>query len=195
MDPLTQIYTQIVESSKVDPDFDFDEWLQTVKHTKNEDGSINVEGNVKFHRVGFTKLPCKFKKVTGSFYCYTNNLETLEGCPEWVGGTFNCGLNHLTSLVGGPEYVGGNYICSNNSIENLQGIAQYIEKNFDCTSNNLKSLDDLPEHIGGDVYAAKNFYMFKPEYVKQSIEKAKTRKYIKTLSYDNEVEGMGDIFD
>ena len=57
-------------------------------YTINEDGSINVDGNVDLKYKKLTKLPLKFKNVSGGFYCHDNQLTSLEGCPESVGGDF-----------------------------------------------------------------------------------------------------------
>ena len=78
----------------------------------------------------------------------------------------------MKTLKGGPKWVGENY---------------YINYN-----KNLMSLDHLPEHIGGSVFGPANF---SSTDVAKAIEKAKQQKYIKTLEYDDEIEGIGDIFD
>jgi hypothetical protein len=59
-------------------------------YTINSDGSISVEGDVDLRYKRLTKLPVKFKEISGDFWCYENNLTSLEGCPERVGGHFSC---------------------------------------------------------------------------------------------------------
>ncbi len=55
-------------------------------YTINPDGSIDVNGYVYLSNKGLTKLPLKFNKVNGDFYCGYNQLKTLEGCPKEVNG-------------------------------------------------------------------------------------------------------------
>ena len=62
-----------------------------------------------------TKLPIKFRHVSGMFSVSYNDLTTLEGCPEFVGISFSCSHNKLTSLKYSPKIVEGPYICNDNS--------------------------------------------------------------------------------
>ena len=55
-------------------------------YTINEDGTVYVDGNVSLYERNLSKLPLKFGRVTGNFYCQSNKLTTLEGCPQEVGG-------------------------------------------------------------------------------------------------------------
>ena len=81
-------------------------------YTINDDGSIDVNGDVDLYYTQLTKLPLKFGFVSGYFDCSDNNLTTLEGGPRQVGGYFNCSENQLTTLEGGPREVGGSFNCS-----------------------------------------------------------------------------------
>lgn len=89
-----------------------DNWIQIDDYTVDHEGSISVNGNVKFPEVmGYhLKLPLKFKKVTGDFDCSCLKLTTLFGCPVEVGGDFNCTYNQLLSLEYVPLKVMGNLI-------------------------------------------------------------------------------------
>ena len=80
-------------------------------YTINDDGSIDVDGDVDLYNKGLTELPLIFNRVTGNFSCSLNNLTTLKGCPRWVGGDFNCHNNKLTSLEFSPVYVGYDFCC------------------------------------------------------------------------------------
>ena len=85
-------------------------------YTINDDGSIDVNGNVNLSDKGLTELPLTFNKVTGWFDCGRNNLTTLKGSPRWVGGCFSCNKNQLTSLEFSPDYVGGSFDCYTNQL-------------------------------------------------------------------------------
>jgi hypothetical protein len=88
-------------------------------YTINSDGSIDVNSDVNLGSYGFTKLPLKFKNVSGIFYCDNNNLTSLEGAPQSVGGSFYCDNNNLTILEGAPQSVGGGFYCDNYLFEDM----------------------------------------------------------------------------
>jgi hypothetical protein len=79
-------------------------------------GRLDVEGIVILSYRYLTKLPFKFGKVGGSFYCHGNLLTSLEGAPKKVGGSFWGSHNRLTSLEGAPFEVGGSFWCENNNL-------------------------------------------------------------------------------
>ena len=85
-------------------------------YTVNDDGSIDVDGNVDLSWYRLTELPLTFNKVTGYFDCGVNNLTTLKGCPRWIGGNFICSYNQLTSLEFSPDYVGLWFGCEYNDL-------------------------------------------------------------------------------
>jgi hypothetical protein len=124
--------------------------------TINEDGSIDVDGNVNLSYKELDKLPIKFRNVTGNFNCSNNNLTSLEGGPESVGGDFTCSYNKLTSLEGGPESVGGGFWCSYNNLTSLEGSPKWVGSEFWCSNNNLTSIEGAPESIGRDFYCNEN---------------------------------------
>jgi hypothetical protein len=86
------------------------------RSTKNPDGSIDVDGEVQLNNLKLTKLPLKFNKVNGNFYCYYNKLTTLEGSPNKVDGSFDCEHNDLISLDGCPTEVSGDFACYDNIV-------------------------------------------------------------------------------
>ena len=85
-------------------------------YTVNDDGSIDVVGDVDLSFNDLTELPLVFNKVSGYFDCCHNRLTSLKGCPRWIGDWFDFGHNRLTSLEFGPDYVGGYFICSSNQL-------------------------------------------------------------------------------
>ena len=97
-------------------------------YTINDDMSISVEGDVNLPHKNLKSLPIKFKEVGGYFYCYNNQLTSLEYCPETVDGDFSCSNNQLTSLKYCPETVGGDFFCSYNQITNFDGLPEFFEQ-------------------------------------------------------------------
>jgi hypothetical protein len=116
-------------------------------YTINEDGSIDVDGNVYISYKRLTKLPLKFGRVTSDFYCHNNNLTSLEGCPKWVGRNFDCHNNNLTTLEGGPESVGDGFYCHNNNLTSLKGSPSSIDGDFFCNNNQLTTLEGGPRVV------------------------------------------------
>jgi len=106
----------------------------------NTDGSIDVDGNVELSNKKLTKLPLRFRNVSGYFDCEYNLLTSLEGCPNSVGGFFDCSGNQLTSLVGCPEIIGAGFFCNNNKITDFKGISEFFENDFYCNRNPIKEI-------------------------------------------------------
>ena len=135
----------------------------------NQDGSIDVEGNVSLSEKNLDKLLLMFKNVGGDFDCSDNQLTTLKGSPESVGGDFYCSDNQLTTLEGSPKSVGGGFYCSNNKLTSLEGSPKSVGGNFNCSNNQLTSLEGSPESVGGGFYCHNNpialiYYLFHDEY-------------------------------
>jgi len=125
-------------------------------YTINDDGSIDVDGNVNLSGRELTKLPLKFRNVSGDFWCYNNKLTSLEGCPLSVGVSFYCSDNKLTSLESGPLSVGGDFSCSSNKLTSLEGCPRSVGGNFWCSYNELTSLEGCPSSVGGGFYCHYN---------------------------------------
>jgi hypothetical protein len=119
----------------------------------NDDGTIDVNGNVNLYFIRLGELPLRFNKVNGFFNCYDSKLNTLKGSPRWVGRDFNCGYNNLTSLEFSPEYVGGRFVCSNNDLTDLMGSPKEVGGDFYCAGNqNLTNPKGASEKIGKELY-------------------------------------------
>jgi hypothetical protein len=115
--------------------FNKQKWLKTVKHTIHSDGSISVQGDVDLSSKNLTELPFKFRKVTGNFNCYNNQLTSLNGCPASVDGDFHCFNNQLTSLNGCPSSIGKDFYCNNNKLTSLNGCPASVGGSFNCYYN------------------------------------------------------------
>jgi hypothetical protein len=121
-------------------------------YTINDDGTIDVDGDVNLRDRELYIIPFKFGKVTGSFHCENNKLESLEGSPYYVGGDFNCYDNNLLDLEFSPAEVVGTFDCSFNSLESLYGMPLEIGGDFNCKSNpDLEEIDSV-SNIEGYLY-------------------------------------------
>jgi len=124
-------------------------------YTINED-SVDVDGDVNLYGKGLTKLPLKFGKVSGYFYCHGNKLISLSGAPLSVGGDFYCRDNQLISLEGAPLSVGGDFYCSSNQLKSLEGSPISVGGGFYCSNNKLVSLEGISGRISGGIYCYNN---------------------------------------
>jgi len=113
-------------------------------YTINEDGSIDVDGDVYIGEMRLKEIPIKYNKVTGVFDCSDNQLTTLKNCPVFVGQTFFCMRNKLTSLEYSPIKVGGGFYCSFNHLTSLEGCPNRISLFFHCDDNKLTNLEYSP---------------------------------------------------
>ena len=68
-------------------------------YTINDDGSIDVASSVYINGWDLYEIPLNFNKVDGLFYCDSNKLTSLKGCPNWVGDDFTCDNNELNYFV------------------------------------------------------------------------------------------------
>jgi len=121
-------------------------------YTINDDMSISVEGDVNLPHKNLKSLPIKFKEVGGYFYCYNNQLTSLEYCPETVDGDFSCSNNQLTSLEGCPKTVGGHFYCNDNQLTSLEYCPESVGGSFYCSYNQLTNFDGLPEFFERPIY-------------------------------------------
>ena len=118
-------------------------------YTINDDGTVDVDGNVDLFNKGLTELPFKFGKVSGNFNCDQNQLTSLEGSPNWVGKYFSCAHNLLTTLEGGPEIVIGSYYCDYNNLVNFKGFPEDFD-DYVCIYIYDNYVDELIEKIPED---------------------------------------------
>lgn len=130
-------------------------------YTINNDGSIDVKGNVEFPNWSIKdlgRLPLKFNKVTGWFECNRNGLTTLEGAPQYVGKSFSIYDNDVTTFKGGPKYVGGRFDCAMNPLTTLAYFPEVVKGWVICFNTGTSKPNMLPK-----VYNKLRLGMKKPE--------------------------------
>ncbi|MCK9476332.1 MAG: hypothetical protein M0R46_10450 [Candidatus Muirbacterium halophilum] len=159
-------------------------------YTINDDGSIDVNGDVNLKRNNLRELPLKFRKVTGNFYCNDNQLTNLKDSPQHVGGDFFCSNNKLISLDGVPQSIGGYFSCSYNQLISLEGAPKSIGGYFSCSGNNLTSLEGAPKRVSGLFLCYSNDLKnidYLPKYYKElDISNNPISKIIKLFTTSNE---------
>ena len=120
-------------------------------------GLVDVDGDFSCSSRGLKELKgVKFGKVSGNFYCYENQLTTLEGAPQTVNGGFYCDGNQLTTLEGAPQTVKWGFYCRGNQLTTLEGAPQTVGGGFYCERNQLTTLEGAPKTVGGDFYCNGN---------------------------------------
>ena len=81
------------------------------------------------------------KHCLGNFYCYNNNLTSLQWWPIIVSDDFYCYNNKLTSLIWWPTTVGGDFFCNNNNLTWLEWCPTTVGGIFNCSNNKIISLE------------------------------------------------------
>jgi hypothetical protein len=139
-------------------------------YTINSDNSVDVDGDVNLYNKKLESIPLNFNIVNGYFGCGYNHLTSLKGCPVRVGNGFYCYDNQLTSLQYSTQYVeSGDFSCGNNKIKSLQYCTELIRGYFSCTYNNLTSLEYHPTVYGefwcwnNQINTFENFYYYKED--------------------------------
>lgn len=107
-------------------------------YTFNDDGSIDVDGDVILMEFDLQKIPIKFNNVTGTFNCSYNRLTSLENAPKYVGEVFTCQSNCLTSFEGFPISVGEVVVAFDNEFSSVDYLPKtkghyiiYVEPNVE----------------------------------------------------------------
>ena len=120
----------------------------------NNNGSIDVYGDVTINRSNISRLPIKFRKVFGHFNCYSNKLTTLENSPQLVYGDFICSWNNLPNLKGCPVEVTGDFYCHYNKLTSIKKGPIKLKGNF--FTNKLK-ISELEYDSSGFIPSVKNY--------------------------------------
>jgi len=147
--------------------------LRKLKLIKLSDGRFDVFGDVDFRDLELTSLleiPIRIRRVDGDFWCFSNQLTSLEGAPERVDGDFSCIWNNLTSLKGAPKFVGGSFDCHDNQLTTLKGAPERVDGSFYCYNNQLTSLEGAPKYVGGNFDCSPNPKHFTEEEVRKLID-------------------------
>jgi len=152
-------------------------------YTINSDETIDVDDHVYLSNIkSLTKLPLRFNKVSGDFYCDNNQFTSLKGAPKKVGGNFSCTRNQLTSLECSPKEVGGNFDCSYNQITSLEGVPKEVGGYLYCRYNQLMDLNNLP-NVSKRIYLIGNpVNSIVYEWIKDPEERWEKWEYFQDLS-------------
>ncbi|WP_029596553.1 hypothetical protein [Flavobacterium sp. ACAM 123] len=117
----------------------------------NQDGSIDVDGDVILSKMNIIMIPLNFNRVSGNFICSYNQLTSLKNAPRIVGESFGCRINLLTSLEHCPKIIGGSFNCGKNRLTSLKHCPSEIHGDYNIEYNKLTSLEYSPATIGGSI--------------------------------------------
>ncbi len=108
---------------------------------------LNVKASVDISLKQLNEIPIQFYHIAEDFACVRNQLQSLKGCPEYVGSSFYCYGNELESLQHGPQYVQNDFYCDDNKLSSLQYCPYFIGGYFDCSHNCITSLHYFPQIV------------------------------------------------
>lgn len=117
----------------------------------NNDGSINVSGDVFMDERGLTNIPLKFNYVSGAFFIHNNNITSLKGSPLYVGNGFAATLNKLKSLEYAPKEVGGFFHVQYNKITSLEHCPVFGEECNFKNNSFPQAIDKVLLPLGSDM--------------------------------------------
>ena len=158
----------------------------------NSEGLVDIKGGFYCYRQGLEDfLGIRFGKVSGDFYCWGNQLRTLEGSPREVSGSFYCFGNQLRTLEGSPRKVGGFFYCSHNPLISLEGAPDVIGGRFWFEKTtfryNLQSFLDLIDDIKPDeISLLLTHHFFTVEVIQEQITKNPDFPYYVSLAWNTE---------
>ena len=158
----------------------------------NGEGLVDVQGGFYCYRQGLEDFRgIRFGKVSGSFYCRSNQLKTLEGSPRVVGESFWCDGNQLRTLEGSPREVGGDFHCHGNPFISLEGAPEVIEGHFRFKNTwfgyNLRSfLIEIDRIKLDEISLLLTHHFFTPEVIKEQITKNRDFPYYVSLAWNTE---------
>jgi hypothetical protein len=171
------------------------EFLDEYTHERwsvNSEGLVDVQGYFYCGDEGLEDfLGIRFGRVSGNFYCHSNQLRTLEGAPRKVDGNFWCHGNQLRNLEGSPREVGGDFYCGKNPLISLEGAPEVIKgyfrfKNTDFRYN-LRSFLKNIDHIKPDeISLLLTHHFFTPEVIKEQIDQDPDFPYYVSLAWNTE---------
>ena len=121
-------------------------WLKEMgieNYIINEDLTVDVKGDVNISFERLKEIPVQFGIVEGDFYCYNNELTSLEGCPKEVKGSFNCYDNNLINLEDCPEVIHGDFDCGHNNLTSFKFFPKEIKGSYISIYGNKIREEDL----------------------------------------------------
>lgn len=119
------------------------EQLGITNYKIQNDGSVDVYGDVDLKKKDLTEIPIRFGFVLGDFDISRNNLTSLKNSPVAVKSSFNCMHNELESLEYSPVYIGNDFACSRNKLKDLSKGPMLVRGDYGCAFNPDVSEEDV----------------------------------------------------
>lgn len=134
----------------------------------NDDGSIDLFGDVSVACLGLKELPIRINEVQGYFDCSGNNLTTLKNAPKAVMRHFYCRNNLLKTLEGCPEIIGGAMYAETNNITSLEFLPLQIKSSIHLQDNPIRELTGIKE-LPNKTVSNFNIYLSNKSFNKDEI--------------------------
>lgn len=156
-----------------------------------ETGLIDIDGHMIIRGIELTTLEgLEFGNIRLDFVVASNLLRSLKGSPRRVGGTFYCYSNPLESLEYSPKIVGKDFVFNSTNILNLIGSPYRIGGKFEgLFLKNPITLEGAPRFVGGvfnvEDRSSGKLKMESGEWNPDGWIKYSENKLMKTLPYTN----------
>lgn len=117
-------------------------WLSHLgidKYHIHDDLTVDVHEIVDLNSENLTIIPVQFGVVNADFYCHSNQLTSLKGCPQVVLGKFFCQDNPLANLEYLPTHIADDFYCSGKiNLTDFINIALLGNFNHQCFKSDEK---------------------------------------------------------
>ncbi len=157
---------------------------------------INVKMGVDISKNGLEIIPIQFYHVKGFFFCDSNQLTSLKGCPQYVGASFDCHQNKLNSLQYSPQIVGWNFYCHHNQLTSLEYCPEIVTKGV-YLKNNEKLLkyknkfnDSRIQNMSDDEFLLQEKFSFWKSFHLMEKSKKENKQILDDLILDDKIEQL-----
>ena len=148
-------------------------WLESMgieNYTINDGLIVNVSGGVWIIDQNLDYIPVQFGLVDNGFYCFNNNLTSLEHCPTKVNGYFYCSNNMIVSEI--PKGYNGqtNLSCETNNLELISSRSFDKFEELDSETK-IRVLNDLRK-LEPEFYNSAAFQVYNPDSILKRIKRS-----------------------
>lgn len=148
-------YLKLYESNNIEKDYLKSlinivcEIYRIDNYTINDDYSIDVHGRVDLSNKELYEIPLKFNNIYGDFLINMNNLTSLKNSPKYIEGGFSCYSNDLKSLENCPECTVINF--GFNNIKTIEFLNKNIKRIY-CESTPFNKIWSLFKDDSNSTY-------------------------------------------
>lgn len=105
-------------------------FIQPGTYYINDDLSVNVTGDVRFHKITWDCLPIKFNIVNGNFSIMSFSVTTMHNFPQFIGGSLMIEGSSIESLYGLPETIIDTFYAPDRELIKVENIKIISKSNI-----------------------------------------------------------------